>query len=93
MKPTVDDLKEWEELCTFISGLKKKSTYISKYYKSNVPNTHLLSQEKIYREMRKWMKDNGYELVFWGCGWGWRLRKDWKEKLERLKANIEVGDI
>jgi hypothetical protein len=88
VKPNKADLKEWEELCTFLEGVKGKATHFVNW-RQKIPNEHLLSQEPLMRGMRKWMKENGYELVFYSSGWGWRLRKDWKEKLEWLKATLE----
>lgn len=80
MKPNKQDIEEWEELCIWLNGEKRKAT---RAY-GDTPNKHLLSQDTLMPEMRKWMKQNGFELVFYASGWGWRLRKDWKEKIEKL---------
>jgi hypothetical protein len=93
MKPNKKDIAEWEVLCQSLDKIKGKSSYRSyctekvdgKWVMIDIPNWHLLSQEPVMLGMRKWMKQNGYELVFYGSGWGWRLRKDWKEKIDRLR--------
>lgn len=96
LKPNKKDLEDWEALCKGLSNAPRKASYDGYYTNRNagkydlihIPNWYLLSQDPLMPEMRKWMRDNGFELVFFGNGWGWRLRKDWKEKIDMLKELV-----
>lgn len=83
MKPNQQDIENWQELCESLEKVKRKATHWAK--SGEVKQEWLLGQEFNMPKTRKWMKENNVELVFYSSGWGWRLRKDWKEKLEKLK--------
>jgi hypothetical protein len=99
MRPNKKDLADWEALCHILSTAPRKASYNSYFSKWDdsgkyvgmvqIPNWYLLGQDAIIRKMRKWMKENNFELVFFSTGWGWRLRKDWKEKIEKLYEMIQ----
>lgn len=83
-KPNLKDLEEWEGLCIWLDNQYRKASYsLPLEYK------HLISQDKIFVEMRNWLKDNQYQLIFYSSGWGWRLRKDWKDKINRLREQLQ----
>ncbi|WP_346206802.1 hypothetical protein NSS89_01345 [Caldifermentibacillus hisashii] len=84
MKTNKQDLQEWKELCEWLSTKKGKAAYTD----GIDVNQHLLSQEEIFVQMRKWMNENNVLPVFWSSGWGWRLRKDWKERLAKAEELI-----
>jgi hypothetical protein len=89
MRPNIKDLEEWEGLCIWLNGVRKKATH---WASGKIPYQHLLSQDPLMPEMRKWLKENSFELVFYSTGWGWRLRKDWKEKIEKLYELIQTEE-
>jgi hypothetical protein len=31
-------------------------------------------------------------IVFYSSGWGWRLRKDWREAITRKRAELQAGE-
>ncbi len=39
--------------------------------------------EESHRQQRKQA-----DVIFWGTGWGWRLRKNWRQQLEQLEAEL-----
>ncbi|TQE88650.1 hypothetical protein [Ureibacillus terrenus] len=77
-KPNRQDISEWIRFCEWLENQPRKAAY-------DVPNeySHLVSQEKIFVNMRKWMQENDCDCIFWSSGWGWRLRKGWRERLNK----------
>lgn len=74
-KPTPEYIKQWRELCEYLDSCAGKSSY-------NPPHSHLLGPKNL--EFRK-----ANPMVFYATGWGWRLRKVWRETLERLEKGLE----
>lgn len=87
-RPNESDVREWIVLCEWLEKQPKQSSYYS-----NIPkkyNSHLLVTDiQIFLGMRKWMKENECDCVFYSSGWGWRLRKNWRIRLERI-ANLSM---
>lgn len=81
VKPTAGDIKEWIGLCEYLEKRPRKSSY----YSSQITNSHLLGDNAMFLGMRKWMKYNDCDCVFYSTGWGWRLRKNWRERLASIE--------
>jgi hypothetical protein len=52
VKPNKKDIEEWEDLCISLDKVRKKATHYAR--KSDIKNWHLLSQDPLMPEMRKW---------------------------------------
>lgn len=80
-KPNKQDLADWYELCEDLAKRPRKAAY-----SSNVKNNYLfLSEDKAVKAMYTWMRQNDVSPIFYNEGWGWRLRKDWRERLESIE--------
>lgn len=80
-KPNKKDLADWYELCEDLEKQPRKAAYSSR-----VKNSYLFhSEDKAVKEMYNWMRQNDVSPIFYNEGWGWRLRKDWRERLESIE--------
>lgn len=80
-KPNAQDLAEWYELCEHLDAHKYKCSNVA-----GLKNNHLIySKYPAVRDMYAWMRYNDVSPIFYSEGWGWRLRKDWRERLESIK--------
>jgi hypothetical protein len=75
-------LKVWRAFCEWLNEQKWKSAYASE-----VPSQwrHLVyiggnPTGRAAHDLRVKAK-----LIFYNPGWGWRLRKNWRERLEELE--------
>lgn len=75
-QPTAETVAQWREICEFLDKLPYKAAY-------DPPHSHLLGPKNL-----QFRKDN--PMVWWCTGWGWRLRKQWRETLERLEKEQSV---
>jgi hypothetical protein len=82
--PTKGDLKEWRELCEYLDQQFRKCDSMPTI------NRHLLEKDPLMLGMRRWMRENDCELVWWDSGWGYRLRKHWKERLAKMEDLIST---
>lgn len=70
------DVNAWYATCEYLNNQPRKCAY-------------RVSMQKNDESLRKLMIELDTPLVFYSSGWGWRLRKGWKEnltKIERLQA-------
>lgn len=90
-------LAQWEELCQWLEDRPYNAAYRLGVH------AHLTAQAKDYPVSR-----NGHEthamakqieaerkalgLIFWSTGHGWRLHKDYKEKLAAARARLEAAE-
>ena len=95
---TPERLAAWESLCAYFEGLRYNATY----YPSH-PHAYLLcrppsgayprsaagraSARQIVAERRS------IQVIYWRTGKGWQLRKDYREKLAALRAEIEATPV
>lgn len=68
----IDILLLYRNLCCYLDKIASKSAY-------SFPEDLSIIMDNI--ELRKKARDIG--LIFYGTGWGWRLRKNWEDALER----------
>lgn len=61
----------------------------SGYRKKTVPNPDYPAEQKRAQQWRQIVKERRQlGLVFWSTGYGWRLRKDYREILDRRRAAL-----
>lgn len=54
-----------------------------------IPNPKLAEEKEIARQCREIVKERRrLQLVYWASGWGWRLRKDYREKIAAERARL-----
>lgn len=91
-------LADWEALCAWLEDRPYNASYRPRCQGEYLLSAgHLvLPKERsevaraINRQTREITKErNRLQLVYWATGWGWRLRKDYKEKLEAERKRIE----
>ncbi|WP_200321020.1 hypothetical protein [Sphaerospermopsis aphanizomenoides] len=85
-----DDLIELQYLCEWMNDLPYKSFYWDLLPLNYFPDTLtgvLILHDWISREYR--IKRRYAKVIWWRRGWGWRLSKDWKNKLESLSNESE----
>ena len=81
-----DQLNEWRDFCEWLNKRKGKHAYFSE-----VPERwkHLVYT----RPVGTWMTATDLRreagLIFHHASWGWRLRKNWRERLAELEKAIE----
>lgn len=78
MKLNQADVNEWIGLCEWLETQQRKCSY-------RVPReySHLISHDPIFTSMRKYLKENECDCIFYSSGWGWRLRKNWRNRIEK----------
>jgi hypothetical protein len=82
---TADEFSEWHAFCTWLNAQKYKAAYQSEvperwrllvYRGGNTSGTRA-------REARAEAR-----LIFYREGWGWRLGKNWRERLAELESSL-----
>ncbi|MFN3650057.1 MAG: hypothetical protein ACK47B_10805 [Armatimonadota bacterium] len=71
------NLDLWQELCEFLASRPRKCAYAR-----FIPN-HL--SPLVSADAKSARAQVG--LIFWSTGWGWRLRKNWQERLDTLRRD------
>lgn len=82
---TADELREWREFCEWLDGVKYKAAYYSE-----VPERwrHLVYRGGNNKGARARASREATQLVFYREGWGFRLRKGWRERLAALERAL-----
>ncbi len=90
---TPDRLAAWEALCTWLEDQPYNASY-----HPTCPHAYLLcrlpsgayprSQEGRASARQIVAERRAIRLVYWQTGYGWRLRKDYREKLAALRAGV-----
>jgi hypothetical protein len=83
---TSDELKKWRGLCEWLDQQKYKAAHYSAIPQEWRPLTYVGGNPTGQRA-----RDVRYEVgvIFYQPGWGWRLRIDWRDRLEALEANCK----
>jgi hypothetical protein len=76
----IERLRHWRLLCEFLYARQSHSAY-----RWSIPSN---LQYLLWAETRK--ERNALAVVFYSQGWGWRLRKDWQEKLAKAEAEVSA---
>jgi hypothetical protein len=81
---TADELNEWRALCEWLDTQKYKAAY-----QSEVPERwrHLVYRGGNKSGERARETRQEAQLIFYWGGWGWRLRKNWRERLAELESS------
>ena len=71
-----NDFLHWKELCEYLDGRPGRSAT-----KALIPNhlTYLLTGKTLKQRQE-------LDVVFYARGWGWRLRMDWRNRLQRYES-------
>jgi hypothetical protein len=90
MSLTAEDLALWRALCEWLDAQKYKAAY-----QSEMPERFRLL---VYRGGNKTGQRarearEHVQLIFYGEGWGWRLRKCWRERLAELETAEAIGQV
>lgn len=88
---TPDELRTLRLFCEWLDARPRKSAYSSELSGFlSLPPCPEEAQYWTFKQMRKQRKEAS--CFFWHTGWGWRLRKNWKERLEQLEKAIEESE-
>lgn len=88
-------LDDWQALCAWLEGRPYNASYNPKCQGDYLLNTGSVHRSnKDAKAINRWIRQitaerTRLQLVYWAIGWGWRLRKDYKEKLEAERKRIE----
>ena len=89
-------LAQWEELCQWLEDRPYNAAY-------RIINAHLTNRASEY-PAAQWGKEahaaakqieverKELGLIFWSSGHGWRLHKDYKEKLAAARARLNEAE-
>lgn len=94
-------LADWIALCAWLESRPYNASYKVRCQGEYLLSAgHIILPDKpdvakaINRQTRAITKERTrLQLVYWATGWGWRLRKDYKEKLEAERKRIEEQAI
>ena len=87
---TPKEISDLRRFCEWLNTVPRKSVYpgtmslAARLHKIESPPediTYWLSNA--YREKRKYA-----DAIFWSGGWGGRLRKHWRERLDQIEAEL-----
>jgi hypothetical protein len=76
------DLAPWRQLCEWLEA----KPYNASYKGPGQPLGELLGMGKVQVDERRRVR-----LVFWSSGHGWRLHKNWQERLAELEREADRG--
>ncbi len=86
-KKAIGDLRRF---CEWVDGLPRKSVYPSVIgLAATVYGVAPCPEESIYWLSEAWREQRKYaDVIFYGKGWGWRLRKNWRERLDQIESEL-----
>lgn len=86
----IADLKRF---CEWLNAVPRKCVYLSAIRLTSV--IHKLPpcpEETFYWLSNDWkVERKRADVIFYASGWGWRLRKHWRERLTQLEADAVPG--
>ncbi len=83
--PLMPDLGAWREVCEFLDARYRKCAYATE-----LPE-HLRWLLWHPGSKRAQAERESAHLVFYSPGWGWRLRRGWRERLDELAHATTKG--
>lgn len=88
MMATSEELAVWRDLCEWLDAQKYKAAYRTEMPERYRPLVYRGGNEtgRRAREAREHLR-----LIFYYEGWGWRLRKGWRARLEELERGLSVS--
>lgn len=94
--PSPRHIADWERLCAWLEAQPYNASYkpgVCGYLLMTAEGYTIkeYGREQYDRVRRMDSERKALDLVYWAIGYGWRLQKDYAEKLAILKASSEVG--
>lgn len=90
MPLTQNAIADLKRFCEWLDRVPRKSVYPSHigltfviYRVDPCPEETLYWLTDAWKEQRKYA-----DAIFYASGWGWRLRKHWKERLAQLESKL-----
>lgn len=82
---TPEQLKEWRAFCGWLNEQKYKCAY-----SSAVPAewSHLVYRGGNRKGQQARDARRNAKLIFYWEGWGWRLKKNWRERISELERFV-----
>jgi hypothetical protein len=98
MNVSQSEYEAWEYLCNWLEDQPYNASYTVPKGYSWLTLTRRDAPLREYgrtayeRAKRVEQIRRSYALIYWATGFGWRLRKDYRAALERMKANIFTSE-
>jgi hypothetical protein len=90
MALTQDSINDLRRFCEWLDAVPRKCVYPSAIGLTSV--IHKLPpcpEDTTYWLTETWKEERKRaDAIFYASGWGWRLRKHWRERLAQLEADL-----
>jgi hypothetical protein len=87
---TPKEINDLRQFCEWLDTVPRKAVYPSAIALTAV--IHKLAPcptDSLYWLTNAWKVERKYaDAIFYASGWGWRLRKHWRERLAQLEADL-----
>lgn len=79
----IGTIEQMQRLCEWLDSLPYKSAYSSDICRKHPDLAYWVSLD--------WLPERKYaNAIFYQGGWGWRLRKDWRKRIDEL---LQADDV
>ena len=87
---TQNSIADLRRFCEWLDSVPRKAVYPSTLTLTAV--IHKLApcpEDTLYWLGDAWKLERKYaDVIFYASGWGWRLRKQWRERLTQLETEL-----
>jgi hypothetical protein len=88
---TSEQLKMWRAFCEWLDERKYKCAYVSNIPRPEWRRLVYIGGNPAARRAAELRREA--RLVFYYRGWGWRLRKNWRERLIELEKSTPAENL
>lgn len=88
------EYEAWVALCALLEDQPYNATYsVASWLVCSPRDCRKQTDAQRYESYKRAAAmRKAYALIMWQTGWGWRLRKNYRAELERMKAHIITLD-